>query len=389
MPANYEQIQKHIYAMGTKASLHFNSIRHKIQLAQEEFARVSTNPGEMKNRIEQYRSAHQGYRCAVPSSEELQATFPAPQAPRDFVLLSADGSQITPSHHDAVEFGVVNVGIFRFCPSEPAREFTSTDLMYFESIETDTGLVSEEFISLKRDLRERQLLAELAGKEKKKVVTLTDGPLEIFGEPKKIAEYQALFDEYLTALRNLASLETVTAGYVDKPRADLVVRMLELSSLSLENLSTPSFKRIFAGVTDTSIFETLLNPGERSAIMGIQSLSSARFTDELTLHFFYLNVGRKDYPSLARVEIPAWVAQKKDLVDLLHSVLWEQSQILGTRPYPYALHRAHEIALVKFEEKEQISSLIQAELLGQGIEPLQKSNKQSAKDLPGKKRYTK
>jgi hypothetical protein len=389
MPVNYEQIQKHILAMGEKAPTHFKSISQKIQQTRDEFARVSWKSEEMQQRIEQYRSSHPGYRCALPSIENLLGSFPAPNTSLDFVLLSADGSQVTPSHHDAVEFGVVNIGIFRFCPSEPAREFTATDLLYFENVETDDGLVNEDFISLKRDLQERQMLLDLAGKETKKVITLTDGPLEIFGEPKKMVEYQTLFDDYLATLRNLAKLETVTAGYVDKPRADLVVRMLELSLLSSCDFSAPAFMRKLAGVTDTNIFDVLLLPGERSAILGIQSLSSAKFSNELALHFFYLNLGRKDHPSLARVEIPAWVAQKKELVDLLHLVLWEQSQMLGTHPYPYALHRAHEIALVKFEEKEHISSLIQAELLRKGINPVQKSNKQSAKDLPGKKRYGK
>jgi len=389
MPVNYEQIQKHIHTLGEKAPSHFKSISRKIQQAQAEFARISSKSEDMKQRIEQYRSSHPGYRCAVPVKENMLESFPAPQTSSDFVLLSADGSQVTPSHHEAVEFGVVNIGVFRYCPTEPARELTTTDLLFFETVETDDGLVSEEYISLKRDHKERQMLLELAEEESKKVVTLTDGPLEIFGEPKKIQEYQALFDDYLAALHRLAGLDAAAAGYVDKPRADLVVRMLELTLLSTSDFSAPSFKRKLAGVTDTHIFEGFLQPGERSAILGIQSLSIEKFTGELALHFFYLNVGRKDHPSLARVEIPAWVAQKKELVDLLHLVLWEQSQMLGTRPYPYALHRAHEIAIVKFEEKEHISALIQAELLRQGIDPLQKSNKQSAKDLPGKKRYGK
>jgi hypothetical protein len=389
MPVNYEQIQEHVHALGEKAPTHFKSISTRIRQTQDEFERISSKSEEMKKRIEQYFSSHPGYRCAVPSRENLLESFPAPNHSIDLVLLSADGSQVTPSHHEAVEFGVVNIGIFRFCPTEPARELTTTELLYFETVETDDGLVSEEYISLKRDLQERQMLVDLAGKENKKVVTLTDGPLEIFGEPKKMADYQALFDDYITALHHLAELETITAGYVDKPRADLVVRMLELSLLSTVEFSAPSFKRKFAGVTDTNIFEKFLQPGERSAILGIHSLSSSRFTNELALYFFYLNVGRKDRPFLARVEIPAWVAQKKNLVDLLHCVLWEQNQMLGNRPYPYVLHRAHEIAVVKFEEKEHIGTLIQAELLRQGIDPVQKSNKQSAKDLPGKKRYGK
>jgi hypothetical protein len=389
MPVNYEQIHRQIKTMGESAPTHFKSISDRKNKACDVYGKISTRPEEIKQRIEQYRATHPGYRCAIPAMENMLQSFPVPRPPENFVILSADGSQITPSPHEAVEFGLVNIGIFRFCPTEPAQEFRNTDLLYFENVETADGLVNEEYVSLKRDLQERQILLQLAAAEKRTVITLTDGPLEIFGEPKRKAEFELLFNEYLQALHHLAELKTATAGYVDKPRADLVVRMLELTALSADEISAPSFKRKMSGVTDAALFEGLLSPGDRSAVLGIQSLSSEKFRDELALYFFYLNVGRKDHPSLARVEIPAWVTQNSNLVDLLHNVLWEQSQMMGTRPYPYALHRAHEIAVVKYDEKEHISTMIQAELLQQGVIQVEKSNKQSAKDLPGKKRYEK
>ncbi len=60
---------------------------------------------------------------------------------------------------------------------------------------------------------------------------------------------------------------------------------------------------------------------------------------------------------------------------------------MGNRPYPYALHRAHEIAVVTYQEKGQISDMIALEYHKRGIEVPGQSYKQSAKDLPGKTRY--
>ena len=97
------------------------------------------------------------------------------------------------------------------------------------------------------------------------------------------------------------------------------------------------------------------------------------------LHFFYLNVGTAAKPAFARVEIPLWVVENPSSVDLLHAVLVEQSRQAGGIPYPYPLIRAHEIAVVKMTTAQQLTSMIETELLRQGFQPGKKSEKQSQK----------
>jgi len=181
----------------------------------------------------------------------------------------------------------------------------------------------------------------------------------------------------------------VTAGYVDKPAADLVTRLLEIAMLPDADLNhAGKDHRPLRGLSDKELFrEILQTPGERSAVFAIQSISSARYKDELALHFFYLNVGRIGNPWIVRVEIPAWVALSPLMLDNLHTVLLNQSQIMGNKPYPYVLHRAHEVAIVTHFEKQQVDQMIINELYRQGIIVGQKSNKQSGKDLPGRTRY--
>lgn len=137
------------------------------------------------------------------------------------------------------------------------------------------------------------------------------------------------------------------------------------------------------GLTDRDIYLELLDPGERSAVFAIHSPSAALYRDEIALHFFYLNVGRA---GLARVEIPAWVAVSQQKLDALHAALIEQCRIMGPRPYPYLLHRAHEVAVVSIQEKEQVTQWIAQELRQRGVPVGERSYKQSAKDLPGKGR---
>jgi hypothetical protein len=80
-----------------------------------------------------------------------------------------------------------------------------------------------------------------------------------------------------------------------------------------------------------------------------------------------------------RVEIPKWVAEDSRKLDLLHGILLEQCKMIGSRPYPYLLHRAHETAVVRFEEKEQVGQLLALELRRINAEVGDDSNKAVAK----------
>jgi len=187
-------------------------------------------------------------------------------------------------------------------------------------------------------------------------------------------------------------MNTVTTGYVDIPGSDLVVRLLELALYPDAELQKAGKEHLLGGVRDIDLFRETLLPAERSAVFAIQSSSAEKFSrrlnGQMALHFFYLNVGRPGKPWLVRVELPAWVSRQGELVDLLHATLLQQCRQMGSKAYPYALHRAHEVALVSFQEKEQLQGMIEAEMRRAGLEVGEKSYKQSHKDLDGRKRMS-
>jgi hypothetical protein len=215
--------------------------------------------------------------------------------------------------------------------------------------------------------------------------------MELWGakdnDPDYVSDYQASLADYLLVLKDLSQRNVVTAGYVDKPFAALLVRLLEVADASEEDL--PGIRQFhpLRGVRDTDLLAPLLAPGERSAVFVLQSQSSKNYADQLALHFFYLNVGRPGKPWLARVETPAWVAASPQLLDSLHAVLVDQCRILGSRPYPYLLHRAHETAVVSLEERDQVMQMIALELQRQGVPLSGQSNKQALKVSAGRTRY--
>lgn len=395
MPVDYTSIQQQIRSAAANARRRQMFIEQKKSEAQELFDACTSDPEELLRRAREAIRLNPRLRTGLPGNEALTLARSAPALPERLLILAADGSQIQPDRHAPVEFGLINVGIYRLAigSSQPPREIIHSKLLDWDDLNPPEGRLNEEIIALERDLSERRALALQAQKESDEqpgllTVSLTDGPLELYGDPKEQRLYEEKFRDYLKELRSLALLGSAVAGYVDKPRADLVIRLLELMTLPEEELSKAGNKRPLAPVTDRDLFQPRLGPGERSPVFQLNSSSAAKFTGDLALHFFYLNVGSVNKPWLARVEVPAWVANDPQQLDTVHAVLVDQAQWLGSKPYPYALHRAHETALVTFDEKRQLLDLMARELLSAGLSAGESSYKQQSKDLSGtKQRY--
>ena len=213
--------------------------------------------------------------------------------------------------------------------------------------------------------------------------------MELWGssEAENRGEFKESLKDYLSALSLLYELGAITAGYVDKPSANLVVRLLEVAMLPEDHLGQIKSWFPLRGVTDIDLYKNLLESGQRSAVFALQSHTAQEYAGVLALHFFYLNVGLPGHPWLARVEVPAWVVQGSGLLDMLQAALIAQCRSMGRRPYPYVLHRAHEAALVTLEEKEQVTNMIALELRRRGVEVDEVSYKQAAKDSGGRTSY--
>jgi hypothetical protein len=395
MTLDFQQIREQIKKLGEKAP----SRTQKLEaLYEQAHVVLQSNAQELENLRFRVRQVVDNYdllvRCALPISEPLDAHLPPPPLPQEATILAADGSQIAPDRHAAVDFCLINVGAIKMHQGlvEAPSLTVMSRLFYDEDLYTAGGLITDATLALIRDLNERRMLAELAITSAPPVITFTDGQMELWGrvsDGMPTSEFQKRLDEYLGVLEHLCEHDVITAGYVDKPAANHVVRLLEVALLPESELPRIRESYPLRGVRDINLFSALLAPGERSAVFGIQSRSASYYRDSLSLHFFYLNVGRNDHPWLSRVEIPAWVAENEKHLNQLHAVLLEQCRILGSRPYPYLLHRAHELAIVSLEEKEQVESMITLELHKQSIPFGALSQKQALKDANRKKGYKK
>ena len=397
MPVNFQEIYQKIKEIGQGARERRERIENLRKHARNLLEQNADELDYLKRIVEIVKETDSNIRCALPLNESLTShQEPKPATVMDATLIAADGSQVFPNRNLAVQYCIINTGSIAMQLNSGKVTDTATDSeLYLEDEwEEKYGPATEGMIALHRDFKERNKLEEIAKNYQQPIVTIADGPMELW-EPKGIEELRAfekLQKDYLGVLSRLQSKDIITAGYIDKPRENLVIRLLELVEAQKEKEPPANFRDYhpLRGVSDLWMYgektNPLLGPDERSAVFAIQSKSEKYYKGGLGLHFFYLNVGTQGHPYPVRVEIPKWVADDPDKLNLLHAVLVDQCRMMGSKPYPYLLHRAHEVAVVKQEEKYQVEQMLIQELRRQDEELDNGSYKQSAKDLPGRTR---
>lgn len=393
MPVNYQDLYTRIKEIGAGAKERRKKKKDAQAQARDLLARYDSKLEVLRAKLEAAKAVDANIRCASPLDENLASSHPPPDTVIQATLIAADGSQINPDRHAAVQFGLVNVGaiIMKLDSGEAPTLSTESELLYGDDLLPNGIPMSDGMVAIKRDLAERKKLEDLSKDLAGRVVTFTDGPIELWGARGEDANaYHDIIEKYKSVLSRLQARDVITAGYVDKPSADLVVRLLEIMLANNEQLQKLRDFHPLRSVSDRWLFgereNPLLKPGHRSAVFKIQSSSDKTYKGVLEIHFFYLNVGTEGHPWPVRVEIPRWVVDDKEKLNLLHAVLVQQCRMMGSRPYPYLLHRAHETAVVKGEEKQQIEQMLTLELRRNNEELDDGSNKQSAKDLKGRTR---
>lgn len=388
MTVNYQELVPKIQRLVEAAKKRSQELSHTLQTAQNELVLRANDLEALRGKIERAAEADpSGLRCAFPFSEPLDAHLPAEEIDPQYLLFAADGSQILPDRHAEVYYGLINVGgiVIPWGINQEPKTLIQSQLLYGADVEDMT----DARLAIQRDILERQMILQLAQGCQPPFWALVDGPLELWigreGSDRERRDYQQGLEIYFGLLDRLYQARLPFAGYVDRPDSGFVVRMLEVAMMPGEDFTSLRGYHPLAGVTDADVFLPILGAGERSAVFALRTAVTRRYPPHSTIFFFYMNVGRQADPWLARVEIPAWVAQDTRLVNFLQAGLARQCRVSGVNSYPYILHRAHELAVVHPDEKEQITRMILTEFQRQGLPPGRISHKQALKNLPVRK----
>lgn len=390
MPIEYQQIYETIQEIGKGLRERRQTLEMRRAKVWELLNAFNLELDSLRSLVDSARQADPNVRCAcpIPSGEPLLASHPLPASVPQASLIAADGSQILPDRHAAIQYYVINVGAIamRTGSGTSPQVFTDTELHILDEFE-DT-FFSESQIALQRDVSERKKLLEVAQGYPPPILALTEGQLELWGsvDIENSRDFEKTLNDYLNTLKEMENRNIITSGYVDKPGANWVVRMLEVATIPKDELRNLRKHRPFLGVADRWLFGKILGKHERSAVFSLQAKSAEKYQGSIAIHFIYLNVGDKQKPAIVRVDVPWWVAQNREALNMLHCALIEQTQIMGHKPFPYLLHRAHETAVVSMREKEQVDEMLALAIRNNGGEMGEISGKQSAKNLPGRTR---
>lgn len=381
--------------MGRYLAHKANDAGTKLERALEWFY-AATDLDAVHERIKLVRdSSVSGYRGAAPLprpfDEIVCGVGEAPAPPDSAIVIAVDGSQVYPDPHSFAQYYLINISAFVYHHGETrAPSQTTAPTLYYSDKEVqdrDGRLITNQTVNARRSLMEVQRLADLAWEMRGDgvpMIAIHDGGLLKFFGGTEVAGAQEIERDYMQALEKLYHAGALLIGYLDVPRSKYLISLLHLLNLPPEQVNDANLKTNgeIEGLTDDMLYGLVLQAGERSALSVQNSPQNREYKDrgaDYEIGSFYVNVSNAR-PSIARIDVPLWVAKDKRAVADIHALVLAQCAIQGRRHYPYALTRADELAYVSSVEKGHLDEMIRLSMRNAELEP-EISNKLQTKGL--------
>lgn len=325
--------------------------------------------------------------------------------PKAHTVFATDGSQIAPSHHEIAYCYLINVGrimlhygqsLHPLLDNIPEVFYKAEDLY----ISRKWGIRTDEWMGYCRTASEAQMLADMACKwvlppgshEHVPNVAMVDGSLVYWfleNIPQEAREKILL--PVLEAWKNLRETRIPLLGYISSTRSIDAVHFLRLQVCPHESPDCathcldqesgdrrPEFRdklpcQTIEPLRDSTLWESRLQPGERSGIWRSQSRILQWYPPEDQVCFCYVHVGAE----VARVEMPFWLAEDKELLDQSLGILL--GQVHKGYGYPVAIAEAHNQAVIRGGDRARFFSLLEQQMLKAGLKNVGVSYKETRK----------
>ena len=367
MTLELSQLTETVKAMGQEVALREQTFGQLVKEAQAQLA-ACPEPDDA------LRRAAKAFGAAIPTAEPVDLSTPLPDLPPRFTVIGADGAQIAPDRHGVALYYLINIGslVYRHGSGERPEARSVARLRYQQDdVYEGSTLVSGGLLGMRRDRAEVAELADRAEAEPAgPVLALIDGTLLLWAAdnvPARARETEIA--SYLAQLDRLRRRGAAGAAFTSRPQAGDVVRLLHLVAHDGDIDQAGRRPNLLERVPDGAVFRRL-DPGARSALfISPRSVNQGHYAPAgHEVQFFYVNVAAEDEdPIVARVELPAWVAQTPDLLQLVHGGVVAQSRIAGG--FPYVLARADELAYISGPERQRLEEMVSTALLAAGVPP--------------------
>lgn len=382
MSLDFTKVAGQVIAMITGLRDNRAEQQRHLQFAMETLGNEAIDLDDLKKKIKAGRTTW----LVADNVEGLNKRFPLPPTPADFTVLATDGSHIDVDRHQSTRCYLINTGsVVISYGRHPDAVLSSSPRLY--SDDKDLAImppgggreqpVEGTILGIKRSVEECAQLADLAAglPPKSTALALLDGTLILWGleaYPDFVTE-ELLINGLLKYLDDVKKLNKdrrlALASYISFPRSTDVVNLLRVAVCpndipDCDKQCPPGKERDcngLAGVRDRDLFMNLLESGERSALFISPSKVVKEHYGEHRVYFFYLRVGDE----IARIEIPQWVAENKELLDLTHSLVFDQCK--RGHGYPVALSEAHEQAVVTGADRENFRQLVESTMVAEHL----------------------
>ena len=382
LPGITKHLQKEAQASLRRISA-AEALQQEVIARQEELIRMVE---EWRNRLL--------FAIATPV-EPLDGCFEIPAPPYSHSVFATDGSQISPSHHEIIYCYLINVGrvmlhygqsLHPLLDSLPEVFYEAKDLY----ISKQWGIRLDEWMGYRRTVSEAQMLADIAcqwvlppgAHHNVPNLAMVDGSLIYwFLDGLPIEAREQILPPILAAWSQLQETKIPLMGYVSASRSIEGINFLRLQSCPYEQpncVSTCSELEKYPCQTidplrDATFWSQRLQPGQRSPLYRSNLRILDLYDDAQRVYFCYVHVGAE----IARIEVPAWVAEDNELFNQSLSIML--GQVHKGYGYPVALAESHNQAVVRSSDRSRFFALIEHQLVRAGIRNVGTSYKEARK----------
>lgn len=353
--------------------------------------------------------------------EAIDQTYSIAAPPKQHSVIATDGSQISPSHHEIAYCYLINTGriAIHYGQNRHPRLDSVPEVIYKNEdlyVSRQWGISTEEWMGHRRTVAEAIALAELGeiaqaeisakmstlpksyatsetpnpvntGENHPHTVALTDGSLIYWFLDTLPGEARdRILPPILDAWNSLAERRIPLIGYLSASRSSESANFLRLAACPHDAPNcahhcppdeTSKIRkldcRIFEPLRDTSLWGTMLQPGQRTGLWKSSNAILKHYGDRHAVYFCYVHVGTE----IARIDLPAWVAEDDALREFaLGATIAQVQKGYG---YPVALAEAHNQAVVRGGDRQRFFALLEQQMIKAGLKNIGTSYKESRK----------
>ncbi|MEH2218638.1 MAG: DNA double-strand break repair nuclease NurA [Nostoc sp.] len=381
------KLARQMQGLSQHLTLEAAASRQRLELAQQHLKNAYESQQDLIDRQEKWRDRIL-FANATPI-EPLETCIDIPVPPKIHTVIATDGSQIAPNHHEIAYCYLLNIGrvVLHYGQNRHPLLDSLPEVFYRPEdlyMSRQWGIRTEEWMSFRRTASEATVLAELAcaAKGEAPALAMVDGSLIYwFLEQLPIDARDRILPPILEAWQQMRDAQIPLMGYLSASRSIETMNFLRLLACphpvpdcktycpnQLEKVAC----KIFEQLRDTSVWATRLKPGQRSTLWRSNSPILELYGDQ-TIYFCYVHVGTE----IARIEVPAWVAENVTMLDQALGLMLAQVQ--KGYGYPVAIAEAHNQAVVKGGDRARFFALLEQQMIKAGLKNVGTSYKEARK----------